>query len=94
MTTENVEGVMLLDPSCMVHKARDFKSWSGGRHDRPQRIVDFLSTAAIDSDARPLFGLLTCKRARSVGTAQIASVYCLDGWQFLDGASIRINHTS
>ena len=84
-----VEGVILLDPTCMVHKARDYSLYNGNVHDRPQRIVNFLATAQRFAPLKPAFALMTCCPALALPTARIASIYCLEGWQFLEGTSTR-----
>ena len=85
---KDVEGVLLLDPRCIVHKAREFRMGNGSNHDRPQLIVNFLATAWQVSASPPLFGIMTNVRAKSASSKRMAEVYCLNGWQFVDGASV------
>ena len=88
-----VEGVILLDPTCMVHKARRWQSVTGFTHDRPQRIVDFLAKTQAFGQAGAVFALMTTQPAKSLPTERIASVYCLEGWQCIDGVSARFART-
>ena len=84
-----VEGVILLDPTCMVHKARRWKTATGITHDRPQRIVNFLADTQNTGGTAAVFVLMTTQAAKSLPTERIASVYCLDGWQCIDGVTAR-----
>lgn len=84
-----VEGVILLDPTCMVHKARRWKTATGITHDRPQRIVNFLADTQNADGTAAVFVLMTTQRAKSLPTERIASVYCLNGWQCIDGVTAR-----
>ncbi len=84
-----VEGVILLDPCGFVHQARGCKTHFGKQHDRPQRLVDFVAKAAIDSPPGPVFAVMTTRPAIAQPTMRMAEVYRLAGWQFLDGIAIR-----
>jgi len=45
---KGVEGLILLDPNCMVHKSRNWRAPGGFTNDRPQRIVNFLATVETE----------------------------------------------
>jgi hypothetical protein len=82
-----IDGVILLDPTCMVHRARTLKTYHGGTHDRPQIIVNFLADNVIDG-VRPIFLIMTTKRAAAVPTDLVARAFCLEALWFLDGPSM------
>ncbi len=68
-----IAGVILLDPLCIVYKARaGTDSWGKvHRNDRPQHVVNF--RAALDADGwQPPVLLLTTKPAKSVNTEVVA----------------------
>jgi hypothetical protein len=81
--------VLLVDPACHVHKARDWFVPGRGVHDRPQRIADF--RADLSRNGRPPpFLILTSRPAKSVSTQRMLSAYCLDAWWFVDGRRLRV----
>jgi len=88
-----VEGLVLLDPSGMVHKSRNWRTPTGYTHDRPQRIVNFLATVEAENCCGATFAIMTTVPAKSLLTERIASTYCLEGWQCLDGVSTRFART-
>ncbi len=85
--TDELLGVVLLDPSCMVYKARQFGSGFGSTNDRPQRIVDFLESHTTEDHA-PGFLLATTQNLMALPTESIARVYCREAWWFLDGNTL------
>ena len=87
--SESISMVVLLDPTCMVHRARTMQLGNGRTHDRPQIIVSALFDLATDG-LQPLFVTMTCKAAISVNSEQLARVYCRETWWFCDGPSISV----
>jgi hypothetical protein len=85
-----IDGVILLDPTCMVHRARTLRTYHGRTHDRPQIIVNFLADRTIEG-IRPIFLILTTKRAAAVPTDLIARAFCLEAFWFLSGPSLTCN---
>ena len=81
-----IAGVILLDPFCLLYKARGGTDRRGKVHrsDRPQHVVNF--RAALDADGwqQPLL-LLTTQPAKAVNTAEVARAFCLNGFQFIAG---------
>lgn len=90
---DGVEGLILLDPHCMVHKSRNWQSPTGFIHDRPQRIVNFLATVETKNRCGATFAIMTISPAKSLPTNRIACHYCMEGWQFIDGVTIRFAKT-
>lgn len=83
----SIDSVILLDPTCMVYRARTMKTYHGRTHDRPQIVVNFLCDHATNG-IRPVFLIMTTRRAAAVPTDLIARVFCLEAFWFLDGPSI------
>jgi hypothetical protein len=81
-------GVILLDPLCHVYRARDYRLSNGRNHDRVERVVQFRAENAV-GDWQPPLLLMTCQPAKSVPTEQAARAYCLNGWHFVDGRSLK-----
>jgi hypothetical protein len=81
--------VLLVDPVCHVHKARDWFVPGRGVHDRPQRIADFRADLGRNGRSPP-FLVLTKQPAKSVSTQRMLSAYCLDAWWFVDGRRLRV----
>ena len=86
--TTSVAGIILIDTLCHVHKARGQTLDTRAFGDRPQRIADFRAEVGT-IDWLPPFFLFTTKPAKSVNTSTMLSPYCLDGWWFLDGQTVR-----
>ena len=86
-----VAGIVLIDISCNVHRARGEKGTPWARNDRPQRVADFRADCALGGWRPPLL-LFTAKPAKSVNTCPMLSPYCLDGWWFVEGLSLRVGH--
>jgi len=84
-----VEGLILLDPNCMVHKSRNWRTPTGYTHDLPQRIVNFVATVETENRCGATFAIMTTVPAKSLLTERIASIYCLEGWQCMDGVTTR-----
>jgi len=84
-----VSMIALLDPVCMVDRARTLRLGNGRTHDRPQIIVNALCDLATDG-LQPLFVVMTCKPAISIATEKLARIYCRETWWFCDGPSIGI----
>lgn len=82
-----VDCVILLDPTCMVYKARSLSTYSGRGHDRPQFIVNFL-TDHVREGVRPPFLIMTKKKAGALPTDAIARAFCLETFWFLDGPTV------
>jgi hypothetical protein len=83
-----VAGVIVLDPPCLMYKARGgAKGWGNTyRNDRPQYVVNF--RAALDVGGwQPPFLLLTTKPAKSVSTIEVARAFCLNQFRFIEGNS-------
>lgn len=83
-----VAGIMLIDPLCIIHKARAGTNWKGEYHrnDRPQHVVNFRAALQLDDWQPPLI-VLTQQQAKAVDTDVIARTYCLDGFRFIAGDS-------
>lgn len=86
---EEISAVYLLDPTCMVYRARSIMTYSGKSHDRPQLVANFLHDHRNSDGSQPLFALLTCQKAATQPTAGIARAFCLEAFWFMDGLSIR-----
>jgi hypothetical protein len=85
----DVAGIVLIDPQCIMHRARGFHNGDFRvRHDRPQLVTDFRSRLEIGGWIPPLVFFST-KPAKSVPTDSIRSAYCLEAFYFLDGATLR-----
>lgn len=86
---EDVAGIILLDPNCIVHCGRGF---GNGKyrvaHDRPQLIVDFRAKLAIGRWSPPLM-VMSLRRAAAVPTESVARVYGLEAMHFIEGVSLR-----
>ncbi len=89
MTIEGgVAGVIILDPPCLLYKARGgTDSWGRiHRSDRPQHVVNF--RAALDFDGwQPPLLLLTTNPAKAVNTDVVARAFCLNAFRFVAGES-------
>jgi len=83
-----IDCVLLLDPSCMVYRARTMRFGDRPAHDRPQFIVDFLFDPRHDG-SHPAFMLMTTKRASALPTETIARTFCQEAFWFLDGPTLR-----
>lgn len=83
----SIDSVILLDPMCMVYRARTMKTYYGRTHDRPQIVVNFLADQGTNG-IRPVFMIMTTKRSAAVPTDSVARAFCLEGFWFLDGPSI------
>jgi hypothetical protein len=84
--TIDVAGVIVVDPHCLMYRARAGTNQWGAYHrnDRPQHVVNF--RAAFDADGwQPPFLLLTTKPAKSVNTEVVARAFCLNGFRFIAG---------
>ncbi len=83
-----VAGVIVLDPLCLLYKARGGTDSWGRVHcnDRPQHVVNF--RAALDADGwQPPLLLLTTQRAGAVNTDVVARAFCLNAFRFIAGDS-------
>lgn len=85
----NVSMVILIDTTCMVHKARSMYLWNGNCHDRPQILTNAIADWATVG-IEPLFVLMTCRTAVSLNTEKIARTYNRETWWFCDGPTMRI----
>jgi hypothetical protein len=83
-----VAAVIILDPSCIMYRARGgTDSWGNVHHnDRPQHVVDFRAALNTDGWLPPLL-LLTTKPAKAVNTEVVARAFCLNGFRFVAGNS-------
>ncbi|WP_164104421.1 hypothetical protein [Candidatus Laterigemmans baculatus] len=88
LSAEDTSGVILLDPRCHVHKARDFRTFSGRLHDRPQILVDYLAQTTAAGAPAGLF-VWTLAAPKSLPTARMAEIYARAAWWFVDPNSIR-----
>jgi hypothetical protein len=89
--TSRVAGLILIDMLCHVHRARKMPGPAGRfvTNDRPQMIADFRNSVGVDAWVPPLI-LMTEEPAKSVHADYIARAYCLDGFWFLDGRTVRV----
>jgi hypothetical protein len=81
-----VAGVIILDPACIMYKARGgIDSW-GNVHcnDRPQHVVNFRAALNMDGWQPPLL-LLTTKPAKAVNTQVVVRAFCLNAFRFVAG---------
>lgn len=81
-------GVIILDPPCIMYKARGGTDPWGHMHnnDRPQHVVNF--RAALDADGwQPPLLVLTSQPAKAVDTKVVARAFCLHGFRFIAGDS-------
>jgi len=83
----DLDGVILYDPACHIHKARTFQRYDGSNHDRPQIIADFLADRASTGEP-PLLCLMAIKPAKSYCTLRAAEAYMRDGWVFANPFSL------
>src|SRR5262249_17276231 len=83
----DVAGIIVLDMTCWVHRARGAPGTECEGHDRPQKIADFRSQLARGPWAPPLF-VLTEKQAKAITTDAMLGPYCLEGFWFLNGATL------
>jgi hypothetical protein len=83
-----IAGVIILDPECIIYKARSgTDSWGNmHRNDRPQHIINFRADLDVDGWQPPLL-LLTTKPAKAINTETVAKAFCLNGFQFVAGDS-------
>lgn len=81
-------GVIILDPPCIMHKARGGTNRWGRtfRNDRPQHVVNFRADLEVDGWQPPLL-LITTKRAKEVHTDNVARAFCLNRFRFVAGDS-------
>ncbi|MEX1027509.1 MAG: hypothetical protein WD049_05815 [Candidatus Paceibacterota bacterium] len=86
--TAGVAGIMLLDPTCIVHEARSFSNQGFHvAHDRPQLIANFRSSLAVGRWAPPLI-VMSWHRAGAVSTERIVQAYCLEAFHFIEGLGL------
>lgn len=84
-----VAAVCLVDPPCIVYRARgDLKS-GYVRNDRPQHLARFRAAHEIDG-WKPPFLLLTEQPTMSLNTNQMLMPYSLENWWYVDGSQIRM----
>lgn len=84
-----VAGIILLDPNCIVYRGRGFGSGKTRvAHDRPQLIVDFRSRLAVGRWSPP-FMIMSIRKAAAVATDTVSRIYGLDAVQFIEGSSLR-----
>jgi hypothetical protein len=83
-----VAGVIVLDPQCIMYKARGGTDGWGKwhRNNRPQHVVNFRAALNADGWQPPLL-LLTTKPAKSVNTEVVARALCLNAFKFMAGES-------
>ena len=82
-----VDSLILLDPTCMVYRAKPLRLRNGRIHDRPQIVADFLSDQSTRC-VETVFMLMTRKRASALPTDRIARAFCQETWWFLDGPTM------
>jgi hypothetical protein len=85
----DVGALILVDMLCHVHLARGMRTGDFFvLHDRPQLMANFRNAVGLEDWSPPLI-LLTQKPAKSIATDPIARAYCLEGWRFVDGTTMR-----
>jgi hypothetical protein len=85
----DVAALILVDMLCHIHKARGIRKRDFVvQHDRPQLVADFRNVLGLEDWLPPLI-LLAKEPAKSIATDPIARAYCLEGWRFVDGATMR-----
>lgn len=83
-----VDLVALLDPTCMIYKARSMQLYNGRLHDRPELVAEFVRGCNSSGNAPPLM-LMTTRRGAAVPTDAIARAFLLEAFWFIDGPSVR-----
>lgn len=83
-----VLAVGLVDPWCIVNRARGGYRSGYPRNDRPQHLAKFRAAHAREG-WRPPFLLFTTRPAKSVSPNQMLAPYSLDAWWFADGRHLR-----
>jgi hypothetical protein len=82
-----IAGIIVLDPLCLLYKARGGTDWRGmHRSDRPQHVVNFRAALGADGWQPPLL-LLTTQRAGAVNTEVVRRAFCLNAFRFIAGDS-------
>lgn len=84
-----VLAIGLVDPPCILYKARGDARRGFAFNDRPQHIAKFRAAHEI-GDWRPPFFLFTEQPAKSLNTNQMLGPFSLEAWWFLDGREIRM----
>lgn len=85
----DVAGVLLVDPLCIVYKARGGFNGRFRGNDRPQHIARFRARHAVEGWQPPLFLLTEC-RAISTNTALMLGPFSLEAWWFVEGITFRM----
>jgi hypothetical protein len=83
-----VAGLIVLDPECIMYKARGGKDRWGRKfyNDRPQHVVNFRASLGSDGWQPPIL-LLTQSPAKAINTEVVARAFCLNGFRFIAGDS-------
>jgi hypothetical protein len=86
--TPSLAGLIILDPACIIYKARGGTDSWGNVHcnDRPQHIVNFRASLNAEGWQPPLL-LVTTKPAKAVNTQIVARAFCLNAFRFVAGDS-------
>lgn len=83
-----VLAVTLLDPHCIVYKARGTGGYGWVGNDRPQHLARFRHDHRKAEWQPPLL-LMTTNPAKSLNTNQMLAPYGLEAWWFVDAFSLR-----
>ena len=85
-----IAGILVLDPHCMIHKARGFRKGNYRvRNDRPQLIADFRAHLAQGTWSPPLV-FFAKQPAKSINTDAMLGPYCLEAFRYVDGRQLRM----
>lgn len=84
-----VIAVLVLDPMCIVHRARGTSGVGWCINDRPQHVARMRYKHSI-GDWRPPLCVMTTKRAKSLNTNTMLAPYGLDAWWYVDASTLRI----
>jgi hypothetical protein len=85
-----IAGIVVIDPHCMIHKARGFSRGSCRiRNDRPQLIADFRARLSQGLWSPPLM-FCAEKPAKSLNTDAMLGPYCLEALRYVDGRYLRM----
>lgn len=84
-----IAALLVLDFPCCMHRARGM-SWEGefAGNDRPQKVVDFRASLNLGGWSAPIL-IFTQKPSKSIPTEALLSPYCLEGFWFMRGSTVR-----
>lgn len=84
---DELAGILLFDPHCIVYRARGHEGGPYYRNNRPRHVMAFRVRLAQEGWMPPFF-LLTNRLAKATNTDSVARAFCLDAFWFLDGGTL------